>query len=162
MFSVSEKGVKNEAAAQPANVPRILTGGSNKRAGFMLFIMLLMFWLFPRLNPTHAIRAQSAIVHTLFHAIPEGSPYMLPMVIPTMKKDNIILSTGGGVFENSENRQLLLEKSVVIYLKASPDVIFDRIKHETHRPLLGSAFTPEKISVIIEKKRQSGNSGEYR
>ena len=70
-----------------------------------------------------------------------------------MKKDNIILSTGGGVFENSENRQLLLEKSVVIYLKASSDVIFDRIKHETHRPLLGSAFTPEKISVIIEKRR---------
>ena len=87
---VSEKGVKNEAAAQPANVPRMLTGGSNKRAGFMLFIMLLMFWLFPRLNPTHAIRAQSAIVHILFHGIPEGSPYMLPMVIPTMKKDNII------------------------------------------------------------------------
>ena len=70
-----------------------------------------------------------------------------------MKKDNIILSTGGGVFETPENRQLLLEKSVVIYLKASPDVIFDRIKHETHRPLLGSAFTPEKISVIIEKRR---------
>ena len=70
-----------------------------------------------------------------------------------MKKDNIILSTGGGAFENPANRKLLLEKSRVIYLKTSPEVIFERIKHETHRPLLGKDFSTEKISAIIEKRR---------
>ena len=70
-----------------------------------------------------------------------------------MKKDNIILSTGGGAFENPANRKLLLEKSRVIYLKTSPEVIFERIKHETHRPLLGKDFSTKKISAIIEKRR---------
>lgn len=75
------------------------------------------------------------------------------VITQILNGDNIILSTGGGAFENPLNRQLLLEKSVVIYLKTSPDVIYDRIKNETHRPLLGKDFSPEKISAIIEKRR---------
>ena len=70
-----------------------------------------------------------------------------------LEKDNLIISTGGGAFENPANRKLLLEKSRVIYLKTSPEVIFERIKHETHRPLLGKDFSTEKISAIIEKRR---------
>ena len=70
-----------------------------------------------------------------------------------LEKDNIIISTGGGVFENPKNRSLLLEKTKVIYLKTSPEVIFDRIKTETHRPLLGNNFNPEKISAIIEARQ---------
>lgn len=70
-----------------------------------------------------------------------------------LKKDNQIISTGGGAFENKKNRNLLLENSKVIYLKASPKVIYDRIKTETHRPLLGKDFSIDKIASIIAKRQ---------
>lgn len=75
------------------------------------------------------------------------------MIKKNLNKDNLIISTGGGVFENPENRKLLLENSTVIYLKTSSDVIFERIKNETHRPLLGKDFSVDTISAIIEKRR---------
>lgn len=77
------------------------------------------------------------------------------MIKEFLNKDNLIISTGGGAFENPENRKLLMENSTVIYLKTSPDVIFERIKNETHRPLLSKDFSVDTISAIIEKRRRN-------
>lgn len=79
----------------------------------------------------------------------------ISMIKEFLNKDNLIISTGGGAFENPENRKLLMENSTVIYLKTSPDVIFERIKNETHRPLLGKDFSVDTISAIIEKRREN-------
>ncbi len=72
-----------------------------------------------------------------------------------LKKNNQIISLGGGAFENEENRKLLLENSTVIYLKASPQAIYDRIKSETHRPLLRRDFSVEKIKQIMDKRKKN-------
>lgn len=69
-----------------------------------------------------------------------------------LKNDFQIISLGGGAFEDPENRDLLLSKSCVIFLKASPQAIFDRIKNETHRPLLRRDFSVEKIQEIMQKR----------
>lgn len=47
-----------------------------------------------------------------------------------MKKK--IISAGGGAFESEENRKIMLNNGNVIYLKATPDEIFNRIKNEVH------------------------------
>ena len=47
-----------------------------------------------------------------------------------------VLSTGGGVVLRPENRQHLRQRSYVIYLNASPDALFERLRHDTRRPLL--------------------------
>ena len=57
------------------------------------------------------------------------------------KEKNYIISAGGGAFENEENRKIMLETSTVIYLKASPQEIYNRIKQENHRPLLKKNFS---------------------
>lgn len=72
-----------------------------------------------------------------------------------IKKQNQIISLGGGAFENEENRTLLLENSTVIYLKTSPQAIYDRIKSETHRPLLRRDFSIEKIKEIMDKRKKN-------
>lgn len=72
-----------------------------------------------------------------------------------IKKQNQIISLGGGAFESEENRNLLLKNSTVIYLKASPQAIFDRIKSETHRPLLRRDFSVEKIKEIMDKRKKN-------
>lgn len=65
-------------------------------------------------------------------------------------KTNQIIATGGGAFENPFNRKLLLENGSVFYLKASAEELFDRIKSQTHRPLLQKGFGVEKIREILE------------
>lgn len=71
------------------------------------------------------------------------------------KNNGQIISAGGGAFEDKENRKLMLENGRVIYLKASPEEIFNRIKTQTHRPLLKKNFSIEKISSIIKLREKN-------
>ena len=71
------------------------------------------------------------------------------------QKENQIISLGGGAFENENNRKLILENSMVIYLKTSPEVIYSRIKNEFHRPLLQKNFSVERITEILSKRERN-------
>ncbi len=76
------------------------------------------------------------------------------------KEKNYIISAGGGAFENEDNRNIMLDTSHVIYLKATPEAIYERIKEENHRPLLRKNFSVEKIAFIMklrEKNYQKAN-----
>lgn len=51
-------------------------------------------------------------------------------------QENLVISTGGGMAVREENRKLLAKLGRVIYLKVSPEVVYDRLKTDTTRPLL--------------------------
>lgn len=63
-----------------------------------------------------------------------------------------IIAPGGGAFEDEWNRRLLLDNCLVIYLKASPQEIYNRIKLETHRPLLAKNFSLERIEKLSQNR----------
>lgn len=71
------------------------------------------------------------------------------------QNDNQIISAGGGAFESEENRRLMLSKGKVIYLKTTPEEIFNRIKEQTHRPLLKKNFSIEKIAKIMKDREKN-------
>ena len=71
-----------------------------------------------------------------------------------INNEKTILSLGGGAFENEESQKLLKEKSTVIFLKASCQKIFERIKNEIHRPLLHKNFSIETIEFILQKRKK--------
>ena len=48
----------------------------------------------------------------------------------------LVLSTGGGVVLRPANRDALRQLGNVLYLRASPEEIYKRVKHDTTRPLL--------------------------
>ena len=50
----------------------------------------------------------------------------------------IVLATGGGLVLRSENRALLHEIGVVIWLDANPNLIFERVSRNNRRPLLAT------------------------
>lgn len=89
----------------------------------------------------------------------EGEKYFRNIERETIKKiftnKDLIISLGGGAFEDQLTRELLLKNSTVIYLKTSPNVILERIKNNTNRPLLKNQMTVEKIQSIILQRQKN-------
>lgn len=51
----------------------------------------------------------------------------------------VVLATGGGAVLAAQNRQRLAENGTVIYLRARPEDLYSRVRHDRNRPLLATA-----------------------
>jgi shikimate kinase len=60
-----------------------------------------------------------------------------------LSQENTIFSLGGGIIEKEENRKLINKLGLVFFLEVSFDILWDRIKDSSHRPL---AFQKENAS----------------
>ncbi len=60
-----------------------------------------------------------------------------------------IVATGGGVVLRQSNWKIMKEEGITIYLKASPDVLWNRIKNDTSRPLLQVEKPFEKVRELL-------------
>lgn len=50
----------------------------------------------------------------------------------------IVLATGGGAVLCAQNRRRLAEHGTVIYLRARPEDLYGRVRHDRNRPLLAT------------------------
>lgn len=50
--------------------------------------------------------------------------------------ENVIISLGGGTLTSEENLKIIKDSGLLIYLKASPETLFERLKYKTDRPLI--------------------------
>jgi len=66
--------------------------------------------------------------------------------------ENIVLSTGGGAVMNPENRQVLTDNGIIIYLRSTPEKLFMRTTDYKRRPLLQSDDRLEKIKKILGER----------
>ena len=80
------------------------------------------------------------------------------VTLSVLKKENQVISLGGGAFENEITHKKLLENSTVIYLKTSAEIIFERIKNDNSRPLLCDSMSVEKIKEILNKREKNYKS----
>jgi len=55
------------------------------------------------------------------------------------QRRGVVLATGGGAILAPENRRLLRERGVVVYLRASVDELYRRTCRDRNRPLLATA-----------------------
>ncbi|MEW5888614.1 MAG: shikimate kinase [Pseudomonadota bacterium] len=60
----------------------------------------------------------------------------------------IVLSTGGGVVLDPENRACLAANGLVVYLSVPPDELYQRTRHDKNRPLLQVADPLGKIQEL--------------
>jgi len=60
-----------------------------------------------------------------------------------------VISTGGGLPTNPVNLQNLKQHSLVVCLWASPEHIFERVREQTHRPLLNDPDPLGKIRSLL-------------
>jgi len=60
----------------------------------------------------------------------------------------IVLATGGGAVLAEENRRRLAASGIVVYLRAHPDDLYARVKHDRNRPLLAAPDTLAKLRAL--------------
>ncbi len=63
-----------------------------------------------------------------------------------------ILSLGGGTPIREENRGIIKRLGKVIYLKASPETIYERVKYDTKRPLLQCEDPKGRIEALLKER----------
>jgi shikimate kinase len=60
-----------------------------------------------------------------------------------------VIATGGGLPVNPQNLASLKTHALVVCLWASPETIWERVKNQTHRPLLHDADPQKKIRELL-------------
>jgi shikimate kinase len=63
-----------------------------------------------------------------------------------------ILSTGGGAFLAERNRRMIHERGVSILLKADVELLWNRVKHKTNRPLLRTPNPRATLEAIYAER----------
>lgn len=77
------------------------------------------------------------------------------IIFANIKSENQIAALGGGAFEDKEIRNFLLKNTFVVYLKTSPETIYERIKNDKTRPLLNNNMTIKNIEEILNKRAKN-------
>jgi shikimate kinase len=52
--------------------------------------------------------------------------------------EGVVLATGGGAVLSAANRQRLAAQGTVVYLRARPEDLYERVRHDRNRPLLAT------------------------
>jgi shikimate kinase len=87
-----------------------------------------------------------------------GEPYFRDVetriIQQVLEGEGQVISTGGGAVIRDENRVAFKRAGLVVCLMAEPEVILERIKHETHRPLLQTPDPMAKIKELLSSREK--------
>jgi shikimate kinase len=64
-------------------------------------------------------------------------------------RERTVIATGGGLAANPDHLARLKSHALVICLWASPETIWERVRHQTHRPLLQSPQPQERLRQLL-------------
>lgn len=89
----------------------------------------------------------------------KGEPFFRDLETGTLQelleeKESMVISVGGGLPLREENRRLLQQLGQVIYLKAQPETIYNRVKGDTTRPLLQTENPMGKIREMLGQREE--------
>lgn len=85
-----------------------------------------------------------------------GEPYFRDLESESLEtlaaKEKLVIATGGGVVQRDRNWDAMKGNGITIYLKASVETIWERIKEDTSRPLLQVENPVETAREILNKR----------
>lgn len=74
------------------------------------------------------------------------------LVMRIAEKGDAVVSCGGGTVLREENVLKMRENGIIVYLSATPETIYRRVRYSTHRPLLNGNMNVEYITQLMEKR----------
>lgn len=63
-----------------------------------------------------------------------------------------VLSTGGGAFLSEQNRRMIADRGVSVWLRADLDLLWQRVRHKSTRPLLRTASPRDTLRSLFEAR----------
>ena len=67
-----------------------------------------------------------------------------------LEEERCILSTGGGAYLSERNRKVIAKHGIAVWLRADLDLLWNRVRHKTTRPLLRTANPRETLSELYD------------
>ena len=67
-------------------------------------------------------------------------------------RERVVIATGGGVVLRVENIDALSERGEVVLLTTTPEAAYERVRDETHRPLLQVADPVARIAQLMRQR----------
>jgi len=100
------------------------------------------------------VRAANASIAEIFER--DGEPFFrareTEVLGRLLRGTPCILSTGGGAFLAEANRKLIAEAGVSVWLRVDLDLLWNRVRHKTTRPLLRTANPRETLRALYEAR----------
>ena len=100
------------------------------------------------------VRAADRSIAEIFER--DGEPFFrareTEVIARLLKGSPGILSTGGGAFLSAHNRDMISQMGVSVWLKADLDLLWQRVRHKTTRPLLRTANPRETLRGLYEAR----------
>ena len=66
--------------------------------------------------------------------------------------DGIVLATGGGAVLMEENRRRLAAHGTVVYLRATPEHLYERVRQDRNRPLLATGDPLGRLRQLYRER----------
>jgi shikimate kinase len=63
-----------------------------------------------------------------------------------------VLSTGGGAYIDAETRALMRRHAITVWLRADLEVLYDRVRKRTHRPLLRQGDPKDILARLMNQR----------
>jgi len=64
----------------------------------------------------------------------------------------LVLSTGGGAYMDAETRTLMRKHAITVWLRADLEVLYDRVRKRTHRPLLRQGDPKDILARLMNQR----------
>ncbi len=68
------------------------------------------------------------------------------------REENTVVSCGGGVPMRERNVEAMRKSGRIVYLSASPETIYERVRHAHNRPLLENNMNVEYIAGLLGER----------
>lgn len=86
----------------------------------------------------------------------DGEPYFRDLesqlIVRIADKGGMIVSCGGGAILREENVINMKKNGTIVYLSATPETIYERVRYSTKRPLLNGNMNVEYIRELMSKR----------
>ncbi|MES2914710.1 MAG: shikimate kinase [Pseudomonadota bacterium] len=101
------------------------------------------------------VRAANRSIAEIFER--DGEPFFrareTEVIARLLRSSPCVLSTGGGAFLSEANRKLIHDVGVSVWLSADLELLWQRVRHKTTRPLLRTANPRETLRELCERRQ---------
>ncbi len=101
------------------------------------------------------VREQGMSINEIFEKYGEDHFRQIEsdLILTIGDEDASIVSCGGGVVVRPQNVENMKKSGKIVFLKATPETIYERVKNSTDRPILNGHMNVEYIAQLMEKRR---------